>query len=340
MTDSGISVIIPAFNASKTIVRCINSVITDDFCREVIVINDGSSDDTESIVRELARCSNKIRLHSTPNSGVSVARNLGIRLAKQEYLFFLDSDDFLANNSISESARFTKSNELDLCCFEMTIKNNNKEVRQTRLKDNIVLSKNKDIGDFLQLMNIKSSCGKIYRKSLIINNGIYFKENIDYSEDYIFVMNYLMYVNSVGLSIKSVYYIQNVNRDSLSKIYHNNIEYILEERNIALNNLLIRFPSYKEFFKKMELNIDYYSFIVICDNLFKKGSPYNFFENIKLIRTYLDEFNDRKIYLSTKDLPKKLIQKLYVLTVKSNSAILLAILFKIKNIIKRYVKSL
>lgn len=94
-----VSVIIPVYNSSKTIERTIASVLDQDYPNiEIIVVNDGSTDDTESI---LNKYSDKINYYFQSNAGVSAARNLGFEKSSGEFIQYLDADDLLAKNKIS-----------------------------------------------------------------------------------------------------------------------------------------------------------------------------------------------------------------------------------------------
>ncbi|MCD4600036.1 glycosyltransferase family 2 protein [Proteus mirabilis] len=89
-----VSVIIPAYNAKKYLERAVNSVLNQSYKNvEVIIINDGSSDDTLSIIKKLSVLHKEIIFFSHENQGISKTRNKGIELAKGEYICFLDSDD-------------------------------------------------------------------------------------------------------------------------------------------------------------------------------------------------------------------------------------------------------
>lgn len=97
-----ISVIIPAYNAEKYIERCINSVTAQTYNNwEMIVINDGSTDNTENIVREKAKADNRIHIYWQNNQGAGIARNNGIDKATGEYIVFLDADDYLDKDYFS-----------------------------------------------------------------------------------------------------------------------------------------------------------------------------------------------------------------------------------------------
>ena len=97
------SVIIPAYNASRYIRDAIESVLRQDFIDwELVIINDGSVDNTQCICDQFAEKDSRIRVISKVNAGVSAARNDGIHAAKGDYLFFLDSDDKLGDNVIQK----------------------------------------------------------------------------------------------------------------------------------------------------------------------------------------------------------------------------------------------
>lgn len=89
-----LSVIIPCYNAQDTIKRCLNSILVqtyEDF--EIIVINDGSKDDTANILNEYCKKDSRVKVYHFENAGVSIARQRGISLANGEYVIFVDSDD-------------------------------------------------------------------------------------------------------------------------------------------------------------------------------------------------------------------------------------------------------
>lgn len=114
-----ISVIIPAYNAEKTIERLLNSVISQTYKNyEVIIINDGSTDKTESIISRY-KCSN-IKIISKVNEGVGIARKIGFENATGDLVFFCDSDDYIPENNIFEKIndKFIKNN-IDILMFDV-----------------------------------------------------------------------------------------------------------------------------------------------------------------------------------------------------------------------------
>lgn len=114
-----ISVIIPVYNAEKTIERLLNSVISQTYKNyEVIIINDGSTDKTESIISRYN--SSNIKIISNVNEGVGIARKIGFENATGDLVFFCDSDDYIPENNIFEkiNEKFIKNN-IDILMFDV-----------------------------------------------------------------------------------------------------------------------------------------------------------------------------------------------------------------------------
>ena len=108
-----LSVIVPAFNVEKWLARCLDSCISQDqffdSC-EIIVVNDGSTDNTESIALKYCELYSNIKLISKANGGLSSARNAGLDVALGKYVFFLDSDDWISESSFSKILHLTRYN--------------------------------------------------------------------------------------------------------------------------------------------------------------------------------------------------------------------------------------
>ena len=96
-----VSVIVPIYNADKYLKECIESLLNQTYTNlEIICLNDGSTDSSTKICKELSETDNRIILIEKENTGVSATRNLGLKIASGEYIMFLDADDFLEPNAI------------------------------------------------------------------------------------------------------------------------------------------------------------------------------------------------------------------------------------------------
>lgn len=116
-----ISYVLPCFNVEKYIVKCLDSIYNQEIDRdlfEVICINDGSRDGTERLLSEYAKTHNNLVFQTIENSGQSIARNIGARLAKGKYVFFVDSDDYITENSMKSVMECIADTRADLVFFD------------------------------------------------------------------------------------------------------------------------------------------------------------------------------------------------------------------------------
>lgn len=178
MQNNLISVIIPMYNAEETIVRCIKSVESQkcDFDLEIIVINDGSTDNSLSIVSDYLKESNsEIILVSQENKGASAARNKGIELAKGKFIALLDSDDVWLDGKLAAQMNIFENNEVD---FVGTLHNNLQLGFPYRLSNDLFeLTFRK-----LMIKMAPSTITAVFKKELIEKSGNY-DESQKYCED-------------------------------------------------------------------------------------------------------------------------------------------------------------
>lgn len=174
-----ISVIIPMYNSKNTIIRALDSVKKQTLrCEyEVLVINDGSKDDSQSIVEQYIQENPdfNVILINQENGGVSKARNTGLRLAKGDFIAFLDSDDYWLINKIEEQVPLFEEDGVDfVCCLR-----NKDSVKFPYYLDN---GKATITTKKLLLRVVGQTSTAIFKKKILLNTG-YFDENQKYSED-------------------------------------------------------------------------------------------------------------------------------------------------------------
>lgn len=110
-----ISVIIPAYNAEKYIEKCIQSIIKQDYRDfEIIIVNDGSTDDTKAICEKYVKLDNRIKLVNTENRGAGSARNTGISKASGRYISFIDADDYICEDYYTRMYEMLKEEDADI----------------------------------------------------------------------------------------------------------------------------------------------------------------------------------------------------------------------------------
>lgn len=212
------SIIIPAYNSEKTIQRAIYSIIHQNFhSYELIVIDDGSTDQTFAICTKMSTEFPEIKLFSKPNGGVSSARNYGLKKANGEYVIFLDADDVMLQgslNSIYEIAKKEKNPDLILCDVKANYrKNNNQNLILNNLKkpqlencdgssvvsfSALLFSEKYAVKKYkMNYAFMRMPVSKAYRRQLIVDNNIYFDEKIYRFEDGFFNLHVLLKAKSI-----------------------------------------------------------------------------------------------------------------------------------------------
>lgn len=122
MENPKISIIIPVYNTEEYVEEAIRSIINQTVREiEIIVVNDGSTDNSLGIITKLADTDSRIRIYSQKNQGQAVARNFGLEKAKGEYLYFMDSDDLLEADTLSECYSKCEKDQLDLVFFDAEV---------------------------------------------------------------------------------------------------------------------------------------------------------------------------------------------------------------------------
>ena len=200
-----ISIIITAYNAEKTIERCINSILENEYNDfEIIVINDGSSDKTEKVIELFA--SDKIKYFSKKNTGVADSRNFGIEKAKGEYITFVDSDDYVSNNYFENLDKYLKQG-IDIIKRKATIineKNDEKTKIEGPVFDEITGEQAFNELCFKDIY-LDTLWSYIIKKSLFTENNLYFEPN-KYHEDFGLLPLVILKAKSVVSTNDYVYY--------------------------------------------------------------------------------------------------------------------------------------
>ena len=201
-----ISVIIPVYNAEKTIAKCIDSVIAQtyqDF--EILLIDDGSKDDSDSVCQSYAMQDKRIRYIHKENGGVSTARNLGIDEAKGQYVTFLDSDDWFETHTLEVLISNARRYDADLVIprTRMVFCKTNGEFEKNAYNDddyNLVVAKNELAKNFEKLTHtwaLYSTCGRLFNRQILVKENVRFDINVKVLEDFCFNMVYIEHIHTL-----------------------------------------------------------------------------------------------------------------------------------------------
>lgn len=232
------SIIIPCYNVEKYIEKTIKSVLSQTYSNfELLLINDGSTDNTFKIIKQLKETDDRIRVFSQENLGVSQTRNKGISLSKGEFIYFLDGDDLIENNLLEKANEIFDKKEIDVFSFGYDVfrGENRLELSNKKFDSSILTSK-----EFLKRFFVKdipqSICSLIVKKEIFKN--LYFKENMVVGEDLEFQIQLLLN-NEIN-----IYY-------SSDRFFH----YIRRENSATTTN---------------KMNINYFNILLCFENLRKQ----------------------------------------------------------------------
>ena len=198
-----VSVIIPVYNVEKFIFKTVESVINQDYKDiEIILIDDGSPDNSAQIIDKLAKMDNRIVCIHKENGGVSSARNAGLNFATGEYVTFIDGDDWVDTNYISYLVSLVEKNKC-----EIGMNKNNYSDYNTKSNDKEYVVKAEKAIEWIYLGNIFVAVwNKIYSRSFLKNNNIFFDEKIWYGEGMLFNIDCLQFVDDIAVGEKCVYH--------------------------------------------------------------------------------------------------------------------------------------
>ena len=217
MSKKIISVVIPVYNAEKFIKRSVYSIINQKYPHwELILINDGSTDNSENIIKEIIELNPKlnIKYKKIKNSGPSTARNIGLKMAKGDYICFLDSDDCYDVNLFQEVCELEE--DFDICYFGWCeeFSDGRKKYYSDSLKFINNLSGKEAAEKKFNREIWLCNCNEIYKRDLLIKNNIQYPDGIYAGEDACFIYSALLSANKV-VCLEKNYFINAIRETSL-----------------------------------------------------------------------------------------------------------------------------
>ncbi|EPF7489887.1 MULTISPECIES: glycosyltransferase family 2 protein [Morganellaceae] len=267
-----VSVIVPVYNTSKYLKKCIDSILAQTLKDiEVIIVNDGSTDDSLSIINQYS--DDRIVIINKENGGLSSARNSGIEEAKGDYILHVDSDDWIDADYCLDTYCYAKKNDIDMVITNLNmlwngIEKEIKSIENLPTKETIT---NLEYLDFWSKNKVISSCvNRLIRTSLYKDNDILHPENISLGEDLVTTPRLSFYSKKIGIIDKAYYnYIQNpesiMNSGTIRKIYDMiNVFSILddffEQKKINMNTSYLKAYYYSTLIsRKYDVNDVFYN---------------------------------------------------------------------------------
>lgn len=335
------SIVVPAYNAAHFLKEKIEALLEQSYSDfEIIIIDDGSKDETAGICNEYAKKDIRLQCYSIPNSGSGIARNMGIKKAKGEYLLFVDIDDELYPDALERIAQYCEEEKPDLIVFGHKVMNTaGKEIREISYNETSFAGDymRKEFGQFYERTQPYCTYGvpwnKVYKREIIEEENVMFP-NLRRHQDQVFVLSYLTHVKRV-LFVEDVlykYYAPNTfetERKLPEDYFLNIIELDKRCRNIieswgVLDEKLMRVLDAKLVFLSIKA----------CENLILRS---NIVEQIRTYEAYEQIITDvsvKEAIMNAEKIEYKRYQRILILLKKDQKSIVYGLLV-IKSAIQR-----
>lgn len=249
-----ISVIVPIYNAEKTLNRCIDSILNQTVKDvELILVNDGSNDNSLSICEKYG--SDNVKIINKTNGGVSSARNAGIEEVTGDYISFVDADDMVMPNFLEKLLGMIQNQDADIAISGLK-----KKVEDDTLVYDTQYFNSEDFLNMLLFGQVSIGvCGILIKTDVIKKNGLRFSEGYKYSEDLHMLWRLVHFSNIIAYTKEKRYVYFDIAGSAMSKFNENR-----EDSFILFENLYEFFksnrPAFAEKFKKYGISKNYWSF--------------------------------------------------------------------------------
>jgi glycosyltransferase involved in cell wall biosynthesis len=324
MNECKLSIIVPVYGVEKYIDKCLNSLVKQSLKEiEVIVVNDGTKDNSQKIVdKYVKKYPDKIKSYIKENGGQGSARNYGLKKASGEYIGYVDSDDFVEKDMYKKLYNKAKENNYDIVvCGNYNVS----EDYQNKNIDAFINNYNTDLENiFFGKMAVWN---KIYKRDILIKNKLEFKEKVWY-EDLAFTLKAIMNSNTFAFIDEPLY--DYLIREG-STMNNSNVQRNLEILD-AFNDILsyIQHNKKEEYFSKIEfLAIDHIYISAIVRVLKAEADDKVKRETINKLIDYMNKkfpnYKNNK-YINTLSKNRKIIYKL--INIKMYG--LINLIFKVK----------
>ena len=219
---ASISIIVPVYNTEKYLDRCITSIVGQIFQDiEILLINDGSTDNSLEILRKYAYKDNRIRIIDQKNKGLSATRNAGIKLANGVYILHVDSDDWIEPDMCEALYKKAKQYGADMVTSHVYFDYPNKTVlkKEPYKEEN---NFNEFLLTFTTKRGINSVCNKLIKRDLYILNDIEHYEDISLGEDSSALLRLIVFARTI-VAVNKAFYHYDIKPSSMTGIKHKKV---------------------------------------------------------------------------------------------------------------------
>lgn len=339
MGKDKISVIIPAYNVGEYIESCVGSIFNQNFMNlDMIIIEDGSNDDTPAVCDRLAARYQNIRLVHQENAGAAAARNRGLAMAKGDWVMFVDADDMLADGTFDRVLDAAKRQKADLVFFNMQYEYGGGRIKrvvplageervfslesgQRALLENMMLTEQTERRE--SFVNMTGPYCKLIKRTC--TSGCRFPEELDSGEDACFVFQVLRRCKT-AVYLSDIFYRRLVREESLSMKQDDEF---WRRRGAYVNWVLDYFHTEAEEKADALNHFRYQNEQLVIWHYFMRDSRLSYAEKKAAVSAYRRVVNGRVEYQTVKP-----DNKVYLFLIKYSAFWVLVLLNRVKNVVK------
>lgn len=315
-----VSIIVPVFNCEKYLEKCLDSLVNQTLKDiEIIIINDGSTDNSKNIIESYVKIHKNIIFINQENKGQAVARNKAIDISKGEYICFVDADDWISESMCEELYSYADNYEIIYCDYSLCFNNN----IQIQYSNDFQYSDNEKVK---YLLTNAGPCGKLIKTKIFIDNNIRFPEGIIY-EDLAIIPTLCLYCDNIKYIKKNLcYYFQHEGSTTNKRIYNKKSKDIYKSISILEHSFKNTNNA-----QKLKSELEYMFVVHLLHSaglkFYKFGKKEEVDNIVNIIREKFPNFRKNKYY---KKMPMK--DRICIYCIYKKKYKLLSIILRIKNI--------
>ena len=331
-----VSVVIPVYNTGSAASEVVSAVLSQSYNNfELLLINDGSTDNSLDILHALAKKDKRISVINQKNQGPSGARNTGIEKSSGKYIIFIDSDDTISKSTIKKMVDYSETKSSDLVVAGMILEHAANGVisgtRTLKHPSQLIINdgpnfKKKILRSLASDGRLYSLCNKIFYSEIIKSNSLRFNTSLRFGEDLVFVLSYLEHTKSIYLTSDIFYtYKQNTNTSISSK---SSLDYRSRQENLKA---LVKFskPADSETQELLSLLRLKWGFSYCIALIESKGSTKEIIRKIKNINA---EYTESPVKTTTPIAVSSITERLFLILL--NYPLLLVFYLKILTLVR------
>lgn len=292
MDTPTISIIIPIYNSERYLARCLDSVLNQTYqFTELILVDDGSQDKSGEICDQYALIDSRIKVYHNSNQGASASRNFGLSMANGDYVSFIDSDDWIQPTFYEDF--FGNDNFLyDIYFQNYVLHKADGSTVIKKMKPISIREGNPHEAIFYLMKEVKFGWSwiKLFKRSIIEENGIKFDESVNLREDEIFAYQYCKYIKTICVRSQAGYHYY-IYSNSLTRSFKSPREYVRISKILRKESLYLQTDGVIDY-------INNYYLSNLCSSVFKMynkdSEPLSYEERCIIIKDFLEFYSLHK----------------------------------------------